>query len=393
MSEIPTRSEILAASSEIGLLAYLFDIIVTHPFLYQEKEFLATISEMVNSGKSTLFAERDWVFLDDIETGSPDFFSGMYLLCELIPFLDAGPRDMMQLTDTLVRLGGEDLAANQPNAVFRKWCGADPTRVETVIQEAKTGNSLAMAHLVFALEAGEEISSALMFLNESSKPEAQRGAIVALGRMTLDDENAATAVRILSDLSHKTKNNHIPQSALLSSFAILEKNKNLSRNDARRALDTFLEDPSVETLNVLSVLIWRHGKSLLDEEVRLIFDALKFVNPEHKGTLQNIDFAMSDLVRNGHFDALSTLVAELTKRSQGKIGINTFPSFLREIFNGDNRRLSKLIINWFLEGNIHLCKSLADQINMPDIRAQLLNLEAEDFPKNQKNSCSYAERQ
>ena len=381
MSEIPTRSEILAASSQNGLMAYLFGIAATHPTLYRKKEFLATVSELVISGNSTLFAEKDWAFLDGIETGSSDFFSGMYLLCELIPTLDVGHRDIMRLTDALVHLGGKDLAASHPNSAFLKWCGADPARVETVIQEAKTGDSLAMAHLVFALEAGEEISSALMFLNESSKPEAQRGAIVALGRMTLDDENAATAVRILSDLSHKTKNNHIPQSALLSIFAILEKNKKLSRNDARRALDTFLEEPSVETLYVLSVLIWKHGKSLLDEEVRLIFDALKFVNPEHKGTLENIDFAMSDLVRNGHFDALSTLVAELTKRSQGKIGINTFPSFLCEIFNGDNRRLSKLVINWFLEGNIHLCKSLADQINMPDIRAQLLNLEAEDFPK------------
>ena len=180
MSEIPTRSEILADSSENGLMAYLFGIATTHPILYREKEFLATVSELVNSGNSTLFAEKNWAFLDGIETGSSDFFSGMYLLCELIPTLDVGHRDIMRLTDALVHLGGKDLAASHPNSAFLKWCGADPARVETVIQEAKTGDSLAMAHLVFALEAGEESSSAIMFLNENSEPAAQLGAIVAL---------------------------------------------------------------------------------------------------------------------------------------------------------------------------------------------------------------------
>ena len=381
MSEIPTRSEILADSSENGLMAYLFGIATTHPILYREKEFLGTVSELVNSGNSTLFSEKDWAFLDGVEIGSPKFFSGMNLLCELIPSLDVGHRDMMQLIVTLVRLGGKDRAAYRPNDAFRNWCDAGPTRVKAVIEEAKTGNNLAMVHLVFALEAAEDSSSALMFLNERSKPDAQIGAIVALGRMSLDGETAATAVRTLSNISMNTNNKTMSDNALLSIFTILEKNKKLPRKDARRALDKALKDSSADTLHLLSDLIWKHGKSLSEEEVQLILDALKFVDPEHRGTLENIDFAMSDLIEHGYFDALSSLVAELTKRSQGKIGINTFPAFLREIFNDNNRRLSKLVINWFLEGNIHLCRSLADQINMPDIRSQPINFQAKDIPK------------
>ena len=381
MSEIPTQGEILIASSENGLMAYLFGIATTHPILYREKEFLETVSELVNSGNSTLFSEKDWAFLDGVEIGSPKFFSCMNLLCELIPSLDVGHRDMMQLIVTLVRLGGKDLAAYRPNDAFRNWCDAGPTRVKAVIEEAKTGDDLAMTHLVFALEAGGDSSTALMFLNQTSKPDAQIGAIVALGRMALDGETASTAIRTLSNISINTKNNTVSQNALLSSFAILEENRKLSRKDARRALDKALEDSSAETLNLLSTLIWRHGKSLSEEEVQLILDALKIVNSEHLGTLEKIDYAITKLVPSGHFNTLSILVAELTKRSQGKIGINTFPAFLREIFNDDNRRISKLIINWFLEGNIHLCSNLADQINMSDIRSQPIEFEADDIPK------------
>ena len=58
MNEVPTRSDILAASSESGLLAYLFDVAATHS-LYRESEFLATVAELIGSGARTLFAERD----------------------------------------------------------------------------------------------------------------------------------------------------------------------------------------------------------------------------------------------------------------------------------------------------------------------------------------------
>ena len=148
MSEIPTRSEILADSSENGLMAYLFGTATTHPILCREKEFLGTVSELLNSGNSTLFSEKDWAFLDGVEIGSPKFFSGMHLLCKLIPSLDVGHRDMMQLIVTLVRLGGKDLAAYRPNDAFRNWCDAGPTRVKSVIEDAKTGDNLAMTHQV-----------------------------------------------------------------------------------------------------------------------------------------------------------------------------------------------------------------------------------------------------
>lgn len=381
MSEIPTRSEILTASAKNGLVAYLFGITANQPDLCRENAFLATISELVNTGDMALFTEKDRAFLNAMKTGDPPFFLGMGLFCELIPSLRVGHRELMELIATLVRLGGQDLAANQPNVAFRDWCAADPARVRAVVEDARTGDKLAMAHLTFALEAGEDSSNALMFLKETSKPESQRGAAVALGRMPLNDDPAATAVSALADMSLNSQDNILAANALLSCFAILEKNKMLPRKEARNALDKALEDSSADTLHLLATLLWRHGKSLTEDELRLILDALQCVKPEDIGTLKTIDFALSELARDRQFKEASTLVAGLIKRSQGKIDIDTFPGWRSVIFGNDNRHLGKMVAGWLSDGDIYLCSSLADQINVGECRLRALNLEAEDLPQ------------
>ncbi len=378
MNGATTRNDVLSASSERGLIAYLFEISKEHSQLL-ETDILETVAELIGSGERTLFEERDWKFLNEMKDDSA-FFLGMGMLCDLIPLLDIGHRDMMQLVATLVRLGGKDLAAKQPNAAFRNWCAVDPTRVGAVLDDARTGNNLAIDHLCFALEAGAKSASALEFLGESSESKAQMGAAIALGRMTLDVESATTAVRLLSKVSIKANDIHVRNCALLSSFAILGNHAGVPRTDVRRALDKALGDTTAEMLHALSNLIWIHGKSLSEEEVRLVLNALQSVAPEHHRTLQQIDFAISDLVSEGYFDALSDLVAELIQSSQGKIGVETFPRFRRELVDGDCRRFSRLTINWFLEGNPYLCSSLAGLFKIIGGQQLTLDLQPGDLP-------------
>ena len=381
MSEIPTRSDILDASAKNGLMAYLFGISTNQPTLRRDNAFLAAVSELVNEGDVALFTGQDKAFLNAMKTVGPPFFLGMGLLCELVPSLRVGHRELMELTATLVRLGGQDGAANQPNVAFRTWCAADPARVRAVVEDARTGDQLSMDHLTFALEAGEDSSNALMFLNETSKPAAQRGAAVALSRMPLDEDTAAIAVRALADMSLNSRGDNLAAKALLSCFAILEKNKMLPRKEARDALDKTLEDSSADTLHLLATLLWHHGKSIQEEERQLILDALQGVNPKDTGTLNTIDSALSELAWDGQFDAASTLVAELIKRSRGKIGINTFHTWRSIIFDNDNRHLGKLVAGWLSDGDIYLCNNLAEQINITERRLHALNLEAEDLPQ------------
>ena len=377
MNEVPTRSDILAASSQRGLLAYLFHV-ATARSLHRESGFLLTVAELIGSGERSLFEERDWAFLR--ETNGRNFFLGMGLLCELIPLLDVGHRDMMQFVATLVERAGKDGAAGQPNVAFRTWCSGDPARVKAILDDVRSGDNLAIEHLCFALEAGEAHRDALTFLSEGLDPEVRMGAATALGRMALDSQSAGTALHSLSDVSITTHDASVRNNALLSIFAILEQNAELPRSDAMRALESILGDTSAETLDALAVLIWRHGKSLPEDETSLILNALKLVDPEDRGTLQRIDFATSGLARVGHFDILSNLVAELIRRSRGKLSFNDFESFRGELVVGDSRRFGRLVVNWFLEGNPYLCASLGEQFSAVGGQPLVLDIQPDDIP-------------
>ena len=378
MNSVPTRNDILAATSERGLLAYLFDVAQTHS-LHQETEFLATIAELAASGERTLYTESDWTSLNAMNESN--FFSGLSLACELIPLLDLGHRDMMQFVTRLVHLGGRDGAANQPYGAFRLWCSADPTRSRAVLDAAHSGDGQAIAHLRFALEAGAQSEEALKFLDEGPNAKAQIHAALALGRMSHDHESAVAAVGSLSEVSMTTDDADVRSSALLSSFAILQKNTELPRDNAKRALNKVLADTSTEALETLSTLIWRHGESLSEDETLSVLSALQSVDLDRPEILERIDVATSSLSGRGQFCELSDLVAELIRKSQGKLGLNNFPRFCGELVVGDHQRLGRLLVSWFHEGNPYLCSSLAGQFTAIGGQPMTLNLQPDDIPE------------
>ena len=377
MRIVPTRDNILAASSETGLMAYLFDIAGTRA-LHRDTAFLAAVAELVRTGECAFLSEKDWAFLQT--TSGRDFFRGMSLLCELIPFLSIGHQDMMRLVSTLVHLGGQDLAANLPNRALRDWCSAEQSRIRAIIDDARAGEELAIEHLCFALEAGAQISEALEFLRKDSGPMAQIQAATALGRMPLDSESAKSALQLLSEVATNTEEPLLRNNALLAGCAILEGNPQLLRQDAEHILSTVLADPSPETLDVLSELILRHGSSLSRAETESIMSALQLVSAEHHGTIQRIDTSTPNLVSGGHFDTLSSAIAELIRRSKGKLSLNSFPTFRDELITNDGKRFGKLTVDWLAEGNPFLCSSLAEQFSAVEGRSQAFDLERCDLP-------------
>ena len=377
MSDIPTRNEILDASSATGLMAYLFD--VSSNFCpTSDAGFLTTVAELVASGERTLFSERDWKFLDEVR--EMEFFRGMYLLCELIVLLDVEHGDMMRLVATLVRLGGEDGASNQPNAAFRRWCRADPARIEAVIADARGGDPLAINHLSFALEAGSRASDAIAFLTDGPGAKTRIVAATALGRMQLGPVAAASAVRVLSQASIEADNSKLRYNALLSCFSVLEKNPRLPRKNARRALDKVLLKTSPEACHVSSLLLRNHRNSLTKSEVTSVLKFLESVDLDDHNVVKEIDSLVSVLTSDGYFEFLCNLIAELIKRSAGELNFNSFPKFRHELLNASSRHLGQLVINWLLEGNLYLCASVAQLFNADRKGPSIFDIEPNDLP-------------
>lgn len=363
-------------------MEFLFEI-AKGVSLDEDKDFLATVADIVGSGDSTLFDERDWIFLES--TKGLLFFRGMRLLCSLIPMLDVERKDLMRLVSTLVRLAGADLAANEPYRAFRKWCAGDPERVRAVLDDARVGDVLAIDHLGPVLEAGGSSADALSFVKDGPGHKAQAAAATALSRMTLDFETSTGVVRLLSQVAIDTQDEFLRIQALLSTFKVLENHSGLPREHAKRALERVISETNKESLCAFSFLLWHHGEKLDSDEVRWTLEALKSVSSDHTNTLEQIDHAVSALLRAGYFEPLSCLISELIRRSRGKIQLATFPTFQQELVGGNTRRLSKLAIDWFLEGDPYVCGNLALALCDSSGPAKIFEPCSKDIPENSED--------
>src|SRR5262245_7538791 len=133
---IPSREALIDAFHSGALTDQIFDC-----FAYASDDALQSIvqacAELHNAGKIDLFALTENRAFQDI--AGHRFFMGQQFLCKVIPRLDSPPSGMMCFVDALVKKGGDDLAANQPNAAFRAWCETDAARAHEVVQLAKQG--------------------------------------------------------------------------------------------------------------------------------------------------------------------------------------------------------------------------------------------------------------
>ena len=179
--------DVAAALREHGLLPYLF----SQPDPYSrafDPAFLDTVAALVSDGEIPLRVDRDAERLAALDSGQ--FFAGLPLVNRLIPRLDVGHREMMNLVDTLVRLGGDDLSATTPNGAFREWCTGHEGRSQAVLDDARGGEPIALGLLCFALDAGGRSADALKFL-KSGDNRAVAAAALALERLQLDPGAAA----------------------------------------------------------------------------------------------------------------------------------------------------------------------------------------------------------
>ena len=111
--------------AEIGTNGFMGFVCQLSLGAYQDEQLIHAIA-VAASKRNRLFTQEDRELLAGLK--GPRFFEVQTILCEVIPLLQTAPSELTELVQFLVETGGADLAANQPNAAFRKWCEVDPSR-------------------------------------------------------------------------------------------------------------------------------------------------------------------------------------------------------------------------------------------------------------------------
>lgn len=377
MSTVPTSEKLIALFDQNMLASEM-----AHRFGLDDQEEVqlveASCAELHNSGTLDLLGLVESEALQGL-TGS-DFFMASYFFCQILPELEATSTRMMACVEALVSRGGEDMAANQPNAAFRAWCEKDPRRAHEVIAAARNGDDLAGRHLSFALEAINAVTEArqIALVYDDIR---RHSAITALCRMKDDDPaSRVETVTAFGTLLDSGADDSLRANMLGATASILTHAPPDTHSlEAFSLVSRLVEDAREYTLHQAAHILWAYSKSLPSDIIASLLEALAHINPANKGTVEELDHGLRVLLELGHGEAAIDYVTKLLSRLDESPDLKEFDSFTRTLISGPPERLSRVVVKWLLIGAPRLCEGLANALLGRGIEGPPLDLKAEDL--------------
>jgi len=127
----------------------------------------------------------------------------------------------------------------------------------------------------------------------------------------------------------------------------------------------------------------------------LLFDTLvphlRSVSPENGGTVRNIDFGISHLLKTENAIRAILLLEQLLLANPEKLKVENFPTAVESI-RGDNLLLSKTVTRWLFNGARVLCKAVQDIIEAANKEISLLQADPAELPSGEPLSFLFVGR-
>jgi hypothetical protein len=368
------KREILDLYRSGALLGAIFD---KFDSAFQEKAVISRCAEMHNLGEIDLVALIESPNLNDI--AAHRFFAGQHFYCEVIPLLKASPWDMMKCVKALVEKGGQDLAAGQPNAAFRKWCSADLSRATAIIESSEADNPLASDFLPFALTAGNMVQEAIR-IADAYRDERRIRAIAALGRMDYANlDSARGALSALMRAIGDQVDDILYANTLTSALGIADKAGQAVIDGAADIVKAVCDAPGSQTQYCCAYVISVSNSALNTKILSFLFGALASVAPELKGTLRALDNGLLKLLGTALGDEAIAFVAKFLTDAHGTVSLADFSGFSHSLVTGPRARLHRTLVTWMLKGQRTLCEGLANLVNIGGKKDLFFDLSIHDF--------------
>jgi len=322
---------------------------------------IEVIAELHNDNLIDLITE-----FSKLKSGS-EFSTTRRIFEETLPKLSSPVLDVMQCVTHLVKEAGRNGAAPWVYSPFHKYCEVDvnrPNEAFQIILDASNTNKY-IDCLTFTLWAGAKFDlkqyvSKTIELLEHDNIEIQKQAAYAIGNFNYQEdlkliEDAFTSLEKLADNS---KNEPTIINILQGSTSLFLLNKKLHKRLTTLYFNLLDRENEIIQYTASNLLFHNH-KELPDKSLNLLLDSLKVISPDHKSTIDNIDYFLYDSLKCDKSN-IATKYLESFLQENNDIPITTFDSFTAELYNKHHSTLNQLATRWFLSGNYQLMRAVKD---------------------------------
>lgn len=294
-----------------------------------------------------------------------DFFSGQQLYCKLIPNLQADTAEMIKAADCLIRAAGNDLAGGLPGNALAEWCDKDQSRPAEVLDLVKAGDSVARGFIPLAVRnAAANVRAGLLneihsAANAEDGP-MRRNAIFGLGQ--IDPASEAEWAQLAQTLqAGAVAEDDLVRSATLAAAARRLRCGAVGHADDMESVIVLAIEAECgsQLLHQCADLLWLDGEHFSDRLRALMLEALLKVDPANLGTIDHLDHALVNLVRQGEAEKAAAFLSALILHHDGEIELKAFNSTCHAVHEQPPVILEDWVVTWLLDGRFALCEGLS----------------------------------
>ncbi len=260
------------------------------------------------------------------------------------------------------------MAAGMLFPPYQEFCSKDPQRPSVALEYIKQ-NPEFMDLLSPTIVAGtrfdeKESWAETVALVGSGHTELKKRAIIALGRMEYAEGSplVSESMALLSKINADETDDEVLASVLQASFAILQQDRSLASTAVELA-NSVLNKAKEYSLHKASEIFGLHTKDVPAALASVFISHLTTVNHENIGTLDNIDYALADLI-NREDPTIGVYFLENLLVANREIRIAMFDSAARELLKNKNDLLDRLATRWLARGTLELCRVLPDLLDL-----------------------------
>lgn len=315
---------------------------------------------------------------------NPDFFLTRYVLETALPELNADVLSVMKCVIHLTKEAGQDGAAGMLIDPYIKFCVKSFSRAYEAVELIQKDTCNLVDLLSPTLIAGARgdvvlyVQKAIDFAKHHNH-EARKHAIFSLGRIQYQTKKILVnmVMNFIVETVEQEDDDHLLGSAVRAAFDIYRQNSSIVSQVASVFRDA-LEKGADITLHKASEVFGFHTDKIPLPLLNILLKHLVDVQPEHKGTLDNIDFGLEKLLatENKQEAAISFLERLLTSSD---IEIEVFDSAARLLLQNENGLLSRLMTRWLLGGERALCRAIEQIIKLSHDKKLILAIESDEL--------------
>lgn len=321
--------------------------------------------------------------------GGSIFFLTRHIFEIALPNINASVPSVMRCAYQLYQSSGQDLAASTIIDSLVKFCQKASNRPGEALDEIEANPDNFANLLPAILTAGSKfdipfyLKRAICYCADTNI-ELRKNALFSIGNFNFPDESMMldSAIKALEHSSRTETDDQVLACIFKSAFALSQK-LNIHESRIAAIITTSLSKGAECTLYEASVVFAFHASGLTTALFDTLTMHLTHVNPSNKGTLRNIDFGITALLKNGEIEKAIQILEGFLLRHSDEIEMGVFDNTAREILNNKNF-LSKILTRWFLRGDRPLCKAVctitgASYGNEPKLEIDPVELKPHDF--------------